>query len=491
VGNSFNPAEPHFHNIFIKGAPTCSVANTFQAHERVRKTIDDILYYSLPAQKSLNFKRNTFEKNHEEILDFKTTYQHQVKITNAFLNELKYTNPEKYYETIKGKNAIGEIRDGTVLLGTEAEEGLSEIIKHTRIEKLISDAFYPEMFDRFLEICNYTKQTNEDTKSSSVKFEKTKEIIKVNDIQQCRDEKDTDSKLPTIQSIKLKIDTKKASVQDKLISERYHFERLVSNHEQMSEDTKNHYFNMYLKGHTKSILEKFRDEHASDVGRVLFNSCCKDTIHERQNLRAVKLDYILKLNKFLGIKNTYTPGIQVSKEKIEQLESYLNENEYNINKAFNFTKLKKSPNKIISSIRRIYKSWSNFQFTLPKNEQGKRMKHADCKYYNTSNSNVIDDIGLFAVEAKFAPVVKGLDVNQTFEEYMNQLNPEFYENYMAIHLKHTGKELSFPTKTVTRPIVSSYLNTEYTKPVVKFDFKEYTWLDALLDMDPLTDEEDD
>jgi Origin of replication binding protein len=56
VGNSYSPKSPDFHNVFIRGSPTCIVADTFQSHFRVRSTINNRLIYSLPSKQSLAMK---------------------------------------------------------------------------------------------------------------------------------------------------------------------------------------------------------------------------------------------------------------------------------------------------------------------------------------------------------------------------------------------------------------------------------------------------
>ena len=83
------------------------------------------------------------------------------------------------------------------------------------------------------------------------------------------------------------------------------------------------------------------------------------------NSNPLKINYILKLNSFLGIENTCLSKQDIKRDKIESLSEFFKKELKNINILFGFDiiiKEKCELNDNIIVLKKLYKSWNNSGF---------------------------------------------------------------------------------------------------------------------------------
>ena len=91
---------------------------------------------------------------------------------------------------------------------------------------------------------------------------------------------------------------------------------------------------------------------------------------ENMHSNLLKINYILKLNKFLGIENTCLSSSYIPRDKIESLSNFFIKEIKNINILFGFNIIVKEKwdfNHSMILLKKIYKSWTNSSFNSNSN----------------------------------------------------------------------------------------------------------------------------
>ena len=223
VGNSYKTKFADFHNIFVHGSPTCIVADTFQGHKRVRETINQTLYYSLPSKKSLDTGRRLITHKLNLINSFNQDNAVKRKITSNLINELivlKSRNPIYHADAEQLRRLALTFRENRV----KAPQGLKDLIIVNYIESVLSSCYYANMFEKFMQLNNYSG-TNMELESSSKQSTEIRNLTEKTDL--------TYSEIPHIDHDKLlelksKQTHKIATRLEKLQICRYYFDEIVN-----------------------------------------------------------------------------------------------------------------------------------------------------------------------------------------------------------------------------------------------------------------------
>jgi hypothetical protein len=151
VGNSYAPDRPaDFHQVWIKGYPTCIVADTFQSHMRVRHLKDNTIYFSLPEEKILLMNERGTDFAFRVLKDFDELTENKRKILVDTIDKWLLA-ASKWDDT----DRMELIRDRLTDNYHETPKPLRELLMFCFIEATLSKNFYKQMFVHFLEICNY------------------------------------------------------------------------------------------------------------------------------------------------------------------------------------------------------------------------------------------------------------------------------------------------------------------------------------------------
>lgn len=352
VGNSYDPKNADFHNIFIRASPTCIVADTFQAHFRVRKTINNQLIYSLPDKKILRLQSNAAKSgfillDKYDIISKQRKTIHENAMYNAFWTLIKEPG-------IIDKNEMKSINDIMIIFNEKEEypEMLEKILMYKLEEKLLSQAYYEPMFDYFLEKLNYKKDENDDiiTKEDEKRMEdlndnKVDKGLKYIDIEEIEEyQKD---ELVRLQGYK-----KTTYVENQQIS-KYIFQVYMD--KQKNEEVCAFYYDQFITTHKNEKFLNGRCEMQTNLLQAII-----DHKGETISNRIHKCQIIHKLDELLGLQSSYEKKI-LERKDIENTISYLKKNEMNIRNLFSMTMKKKEFEfkYSVEFIRSIYKSWND------------------------------------------------------------------------------------------------------------------------------------
>ena len=101
VGNSYKPEKADFDNVFVFASPTCIVADTFQGMKRVRETINNTLYFSLPDKSSLDISKRFSSYKFNLLKNYDNNNKNKEYQMKTIIQELisNYKSNEKIYES--------------------------------------------------------------------------------------------------------------------------------------------------------------------------------------------------------------------------------------------------------------------------------------------------------------------------------------------------------------------------------------------------------
>ena len=372
MGNSYKPTEADFDNVFVFASPTCIVADTFQGMKRVRETRNNTLYFSLPDKSSLDISKRFSSYKLNLLKNYDNNNKNKEYQMKTIIQELiaNYKSNEKIYESnISKLNIIFDCFDG----GRDITPTiLKDVIMFNYKEQIISDCYYEDDFNKFLEINNYicVKNIEEMNEQERKQYENLQNKSIKNEILY--------SDIPLIKDDKVEIELKqkqtykKATRLEKMqLEKHYMLQKLNDN---ISDDYKSQLFKVFNKPNDKFIFINSYEEQLNNLDNSLVLHNITHSTLENMHLNPLKINYILKLNAFLGIENTCLSSIIIPREKIESLSEFFKKELKNINILFGFSIIVKEKfdfSYILIIFKKIYKSWNNSSFNTILNNNRK------------------------------------------------------------------------------------------------------------------------
>ena len=104
----------------------------------------------------------------------------------------------------------------------------------------------------------------------------------------------------------------------------------------ISDDYKSQLFKVFNKPNDKFIFINSYEEQLNNLDNSLVLHNITHSTLENMHLNPLKINYILKLNSFLGIENTCLSTQSIQREKIESLSEFFKKELKNINILFGF-----------------------------------------------------------------------------------------------------------------------------------------------------------
>jgi len=382
VGNSYS-VKNHFNKVFINGAPTCSVRDTFQTQMRVRHLKDNMLVFSLPTKKQYNYAKSRNLLYFNVLEDFDKYNEGKKEMTVNLVNEI--LTSESNEQKIDALNLLKDKIEGLEL----TPKPLREILFFNLLEYSISNTYYNDLFYYYLDICGYHLMTDKKTfESEKNKNDDFENLFDYDEIE--RIEPEEALYIADLEK------AKKASEKQKLQKDKFYFEKIVDTTYEGYSDFFDTY---YLKGSNRQFFDNARMEFKNNIVQNMKNDMynCGDVI-EQHALKSIQLKYMTELNKGLDIKNSFD-SFEIPVDKIKGLFPYLKMHRQNIHDAFKLrdrsstdTTPANELNLNLKFLTKIYKEWSNTEFKPIKKS---KHKAAIIKTYSKDGTN-----GLFHIFKK-------------------------------------------------------------------------------------------
>ena len=147
------------------------------------------------------------------------------------------------------------------------------------------------------------------------------------------------------------------------LEKHYMLQKLNDN---ISDDYQSQLFNVFNKPNDKFIFINSYEEQLNNLDNSLVLHNITHSTLENMNSNPLKINYILKLNAFLGIENTCISKQDIQRDKIESLSEFFKKELKNINILFGFNIIIKEKcdfSNILIILKKIYKSWNNSSFS--------------------------------------------------------------------------------------------------------------------------------
>lgn len=383
VGNSYKPEIPDFHNIFIFACPTCIVADTFQSHKRVRETIYNRLYYSLPIKSSLDSNKRFCKSILESINNYD---KNNLKNNKTFLNLINETINKKEKQQYDNDVYTLKLVAGGFGVEKKTPEGLKKLHLFNLKEEMLSKCYYEDEFNKFLKLNNYIVEPyteielDEEQINNLNKLNKDAiyDIILYSQILLIDDNE--------IETLTVKQKYKQTTHLENLQIQKHYFKYLSDSLQ--CDDVNNFYFNQFKGSHTKQFYNNVFLEHNKTVDDILMQyNFNKNTTIENRKMLFVKMNYILKCNEFLGIESTSKRKI-IPRKSIESCYEYLNNEHDSILSIFGFKNDDRDPFKLL---KKLYKIWNLCTIKALKNghKEIKEYIFDTCNTYIDENDNQI------------------------------------------------------------------------------------------------------
>ena len=429
VGNSYSIPDD-FDNVFIRSSPTCIIPDIFQCHRRVRYTKSNILYFSLPTKEIKTYNKRFSNHKLEILRNFNDHNMLNTELTIQLLKELKQ---KKELQQYKNDAEDSHVDINTLLYNLEnrnsSPKALQDLLYFNFMENTLSQCYYDEMFAEFLPMNNYetTFLSNDSDAEEAMNVE-------LNDLEQKAVYTQISYQdIPVIDEYELeelrkKQTHKEATRKEKLQIEAFYFnavtnvtqEELYDNLIQIrdlhieitkeivdfyddtegtkltivdvlnptvtidSKTLKQYMLNLWFKEYVLiSHNHHYYTNHKSEINNSIETSCRsvidpKITTNETLSTKPLKLNYILTINRKLGIPSTginiLNKQVVIPRIQIEDISPYLREEYVNILSAFGLSKSKSSTidtKTIITLLSRVYNSWNRCKFVPQKDKHNK------------------------------------------------------------------------------------------------------------------------
>ena len=333
IGCSYSPdAPPDFNNIWIQAQPTCCVRDQFQAHLRVRHTISDTIYYSLPCQQGLNLGK----KNCAMMFDMLSAFELHTEKKRDYVIDLV----DKLIVKRLASNCDADVYDLQQIKGTFANSdhtpaALKHIFHANLFEQNLSACYFKEMFQMFLTRCGYSR-SGEVAKADVNKIEEMNENVKYDAKYSIEELTINSDEITRLQNLKK---SKKATTLQKKQIDFYYFSQITNENPHSMSD----FYDQWAKCHTQYTNAYI--ESTGDVQRALKHDINKQidvkySGFENNALRAVQFDHITDITCLLNIKKTYIPESGITRKNIQSAIDYISSNNASINTSFKLGKNK-------------------------------------------------------------------------------------------------------------------------------------------------------
>ena len=348
---------PDINAVWMNGAPTCCVRDSFQSHMRTRH-VKDKMVFCLPTPKSLMLSKGRYDLQFDVLDEYENYNKEKREIVTKLITELKRMrqdrNPEdKCDELDKILEDYNQKAD--------IPEALREVLFFNLFEQTLSGKFYREMFYMFLEKCGYT--------TTNVPFEEGEQRDSDFEVKNCDDndyEKIESISEKTSEIISEKIKRKQATEVEKRQNEKFWFNTKIS----VDCPNKSEIFkNFYLVSNKRTFFDNAYIESKRRIEQELENNARESGGgFELNSMTAVKLNYVKTINKKLGIKNSFICGQTFPKERVNELLEYLNTEKQNIHRTFGLKdqSTSKEPldfKRALGLLQKMYSKWCGMKFS--------------------------------------------------------------------------------------------------------------------------------
>jgi signal recognition particle subunit SEC65 len=331
---------------------------------RVRQLTENTMNFCLPSESVLKFHRNRTQVKFSILSQYDSITDEKRDIMVALTRKL--LKKEKNYDT-HGLQLIERF------LTTEYEttpEPLRELLMFNLLEQTLSQKYYKEMFFKFLELCNYDvngiKKSTEAEDLSSDVFRENRVFnpIKYNEIEKIDSE--------TADEIKKLTEKKNATSIQKLQLRRYFFDFRIDL--TLSMENLEFYFKLDESSYNKGKLNNAYYE-AVKTNKDIEDGIIWNTTKTGAEMGLVfiypKLQYIREINEKLGLKNSIIRDVKIPRNKIEEIDEYLQSERENIHTLFNLKDKSVERNislpdnnnvrKNLEFLNKIYDSWTGMK----------------------------------------------------------------------------------------------------------------------------------
>lgn len=364
VGVSYTN-ENHFDKIYcIFSNHSCCVRDVMQSLMRVRHIKDNELYFSIPNEKQLKMEASKQYINYQIIEDY-----NNFKLFNNNKKKLFIDKIKNIIQTNKNINKDNKDKFDTILQDLQQNsydtpEPLQKILYFNLFEDIVSTVYFKEMVYFYLNECGY--EISFSLFDIEKKIIPEKNIVNINELDFYNNILSIEA--PQHKEILNTIRSNNADEKTKLISKKFIFQHFISN--DTSDDIKSkifyHFFHNEFQKHI--LLNLFIEKNNNDAHKFIIDDFFKSNFLIEQNkMRGLKFDYILQINKLLGLKHSHDTDTIIDISLINNNIQWFTDNLHNINNIFSLfnTVNNKGPISkliIVKLIKKIYSSWSNSNF---------------------------------------------------------------------------------------------------------------------------------
>mgnify|MGYP003386551444 CR=1 FL=1 len=390
IGCSYSPeGDADFDAVWINAYPTCVVRDTFQTQMRVRHLRENEMVFCVPTKKSLNFARQRYNKQYDLFNHFESDNKEKQKMSKILYEEIladKKSNANANVANADdGLDAIAHCFDDH----SETPEVLKRLFFANLHEQTLSTIHYEKMFRIFLEKCGYgeacyMKQDGDDTDLDIVP-EYATNYASIPEIED-----------HMVECVQNRIKQKEASRLDKLQMEQYWFHKIISKDLPL-EHKEALYDRIYQKSYIRPYLLNLAVQKKGKLLATMLNDLDKGGCgFELNKMRAVQMDYIQKINKYLEITDPVMGNEIIERESVIKCIDYLTENRKQIQIAFGIRDQGKSSKYDVKGavqlVAKIYMQWCGMELKSIKN--GKK----SVEQWKTKGHTILGIIGVEYVD---------------------------------------------------------------------------------------------
>jgi hypothetical protein len=389
IGCSYSNKDD-FDNVYMTcTAPTCSVRDMFQMSMRVRHIKENKLYFCLPETKR-NTKGSRDDIYFLSLENFENYNKEKIQLTIDECN--------KFILEDKGDQYILKILVETFKQWDETPKQLREIIYFNLFEQYLSNTYYEKMYYKFLEKCGYSYEKPIEKPVKGKKEAKKEDKKAVHDIlndAKVEEYKTDYNKIEEISDSKIDdyvLMEKKmmASVNDKLIKEKFYYKKLIKSDLDIGKEATHFY--SYINPYRKHLLLRAYDEkHCKSLSDMVEKEI-SDSNRCREMIKGniLKLGVIRDFVKILKIKNSFDTTTPIKRPEIDAVIDYVHKNIKRISTIFNIADIEKMEDKqkyrlLFPVVEKCFQNWSGCHLITEKRDRtnkGVLYSLSGIDYYN-------------------------------------------------------------------------------------------------------------
>ena len=364
VGVSYT-VENHFDKIYcVFSNHSCCVRDVMQSLMRVRHITDNELYFSIPSERQLKMEASKQYLNYQIIEDYNNFKLFNNNKKKLFIDKIKNIIDNEKNINNDNKEKFDTILHDLQKNNYDTPEPLQKILYFNLFEDIVSTVYFKEMVYFYLNECGY--EISFSLFDIEKKTTPDENIVNINEVEFYNN-------ILSIEPAQHKeilnnIRSNNADEKTKLISKKYIFQYLISNNTSSNIKANIFYHYFYNEFQKHILLNLFTEKNNNDAHKFIIDDFFKaNFLIEQNKMRGLKFDYILKINKLLGLKHSHDTDTIVDVSLINDNIKWFTDNLQNINNIFslfNSVNNKGSISKliIVKLIKKIYSSWSNSNF---------------------------------------------------------------------------------------------------------------------------------